>query len=170
MRVQASMEVGAPTRVVFGVVSSPDLLPAWNTAVARIRRLGSGPVRLGERAIVVGRLFGHELESETEVVEYEPPRVFASRSVRGQSLDTRFTLEPFTHGTRLSVEIEGDPPGGALGGLVARGVLRAELARSLERLRALCEERARNAAAGEPLEGGDPACWLDELPGTPRPG
>ncbi len=163
------MEVGAPATVVFDVISSAELLPSWNTAVARIRRLETGPVQVGQRAVVVGRLFGQEMESETQVVAFDRPRLFATRAIRGPSMHTRFALEPFAYGTRLSIQVEGEPPGGALGGMVARGVLRRELGRSMERLRALCEERARRTATAEPLEGGDAACWLGEIPGTQSP-
>jgi hypothetical protein len=55
--------------------------------------------------------------------------------------------------------VRGEPPGGALGGFVAERVLRGQLQTSLDRLRALCEQEARAAAAAEP-PGGDPACWL----------
>jgi Polyketide cyclase / dehydrase and lipid transport len=97
-------------------------------------------VRLGSRAIFSGRLLGTSLESETEVIHFEPPRLFATCAVRGPRLTTRFELEPEAHGTRVVVDVKGDVPGGALGAKLAEGFLGKELTASLVRLRAIGEE------------------------------
>jgi hypothetical protein len=86
--------------------------------------------------------------------------VFATTARRGPRLTTRFTLEPIALGTRVVVEVSGEVPGGVLGARLAEGFLRRELGASLDRLGAIGEREARAAAAAEPLEGGDPACWL----------
>jgi hypothetical protein len=110
-------------------------------SVKEARRVAPGqPVGLGSRAIFSGRLLGQTLESETEVVEYEPPRVFATRAIRGPRLATRFALEPVPDGTRVLVEVTGEVPGGTLGQRLAEGFLRRELAASLERLCALASQ------------------------------
>jgi polyketide cyclase/dehydrase/lipid transport protein len=149
---------------VFELLSTPERLPEWNTSVASARRVGDAPVGLGSRAIFRGRVLGQTLESETEVVGYEPPRVFATRALRGPRLDTTFRLEPIVDGTRVLVEVAGDVPGGALGGKLAERFLRTELTASLERLAGLSARQARAAAEAEGVEGGDPACWLHLQP------
>jgi hypothetical protein len=112
-----------------------------------------------------GRLLGQTLESETEVVAFDPPRVFATRGIRGPRLETTFRLSPFAFGTSLVVEVSGEVPGGTIGGKLAERFLRSELTASLQRLRTLCEQEARAAAAqAEPPHGGDPACWLHLQP------
>jgi hypothetical protein len=151
----------APAALVFSLISTPERLPEWNTSVASARRVEPGaPVAQGSRAIMSGRLFGQTLESETEVVEFEPPSGFATHAVRGPPLHTQFRLESTADGTRLSIEVSGDVPGGRLGAMLAEGFLRSELRTSLHRLQELAEREARSAAASEPVEGGDPACWL----------
>ena len=71
------------------------------------------------------------------MVEYEPPRAFATRAIRGPRLATRFSLEPIPDGTQVHVEVKGQVPGGVLGERLAEGFLRREFAVSLERLRVL---------------------------------
>lgn len=159
MQLEASFEIRAPAAAVFDVVSTPERLPQWNRSVAEARRLGAGPVELGARATMVGQLLGRPMTSETEVVGFEPPRWFETRAVRGPRLLTTFRLEPVPFGTRLSITVSGDVPGGRVGGFVAERLLRAQLADSLRQLAAVCEGEARQAAAREALAGGDPACW-----------
>jgi uncharacterized protein YndB with AHSA1/START domain len=169
LSLRASVEIPAPAALVFGVVSSPERLPEWNTSVVDARRLdASAPVGLGSRAVVRGRLLRQTLESETEVVAFDPPRVFATRGIRGPRLETTFRLEPFAFGTSLVVEVSGEVPGGALGGTLAERFLRTELTASLQRLRTVCEQQARTAAQTEPVQGGDPACWLHLQPDEER--
>ena len=159
MRVEAGVDVRAPAALVFEMLSTPERLPQWNTTMRAARRVDDGPIGLGARAVAEGTLFGQRLESETEVVVFEPPRRFATRAIRGPRLQTAFHLEVQPYGTRLRVEAEGEVPGGALGAMVGERVLVGELRKSLERLRVLCEEEARRQAAAEPAAGGDPACW-----------
>lgn len=156
----------APSALVFELLSAPERLPEWNTSVASAQRLGSGPVGLGSRAMFRGRLLGQTLESETEVVVFEPPCVFGTRAVRGPRLDTTFRLEPIPTGTQVVIEVSGEVPGGALGGMLAEGMLRKELTASLDRLAELAASEARAAAEAEPNAGGDPACWLHLQPGA----
>jgi uncharacterized protein YndB with AHSA1/START domain len=161
LRLSASQDIRAPAALVFNLISTPERLPEWNTSVASARRAAPDqPVGHGSRAIMSGRLLGQALESETEVVEFEPPRMFATRAVRGPRLHTLFRLDSTASGTRIGIEVSGEVPGGRLGAIVAEGFLRSELTASLDRLRALAEREAQAAAQAEPLEGGDPACWL----------
>jgi hypothetical protein len=126
---------------VFELLCEPERLPEWNVSVKQARRVVPGqPVGLGSRAIFSGRLLGQMLESETEVVEYEPPRVFATRAIRGPRLATRFALEPVAAGTQVLAEVTGEVPGGTIGERLAEGFLRRELAASLERLRGLANQ------------------------------
>jgi hypothetical protein len=169
LRLSASQEIRAPAALVFSLISTPERLPEWNTSVASARRAAPGePVARGARAIMSGRLLGQMLESETEVVEFEPPRIFATRALRGPRLHTSFRIDSLASGSRLAIEVSGEVPGGRLGAILAEGFLRSELTVSLDRLRHLAEREARAAANSEPLEGGDPACWrhLDESRGS----
>ena len=162
LHLHASLEIRAPAAGVFSLLSTPERLPQWNTSVETARRAAPGePIRLGSRAIMTGRLLGQQLESETEVVRFEPRHAFATRAVRGPMLLTQFTLATQPYGCRVEVDVSGEVPGGRLGNKLAEGFLRTQLTASLERLRSLCEHEARQEAASEAApQGGDPACWL----------
>jgi uncharacterized membrane protein len=140
LSLRASVDIRAPAERIFDLVCTPERLPEWNVSVASARRGVAGdPVCLGSRAVLSGRLLGQTLESETEVVSFEPPRLFGTRAVRGPRVNTRFVLEPLPDGTRVDVEVSGEVPGGAIGARVAEGFLRKELTASLERLRVMSE-------------------------------
>lgn len=142
LSLRASVDIRAPIADIFELVCTPERLPEWNVSIERARRVEPGrPVSVGARAIFSGRLLGQVLESETEVVTFEPPRLFTTRAIRGPRLVTSFELEALPEGTRVGVKVTGEVPGGALGAMVAEGFLRKELAASLERLRALGELR-----------------------------
>lgn len=140
LSLHASVEIRAPAAHIFDLLCTPEKLHEWNTSIERARRAAPGqPVGVGSRAIMSGRLLGQVLESETEVVAFEPPRLFTTRAIRGPRLVTCFVLESLAFGTRVAVDVSGEVPGGALGARLAEGFLRKELAASLQRLRALGE-------------------------------
>jgi uncharacterized protein YndB with AHSA1/START domain len=145
LKLSSSVVVHAPIAPVFELICAPERLPEWNVSVERARRaVPEEAVGVGSRAVITGRLLGAHLESETEVVEYEPPRMFCTRAVRGPKLSTRFVLEPVGETTQVSIEVSGDVPGGGLGERLAEGYLRRELTQSLERLRAIAESQIVN--------------------------
>lgn len=164
MRLHGSVDIRAPAERVFGVLSTPERLPEWSVSVSSARRLRDEPIRVGSRAAMAGLLLGQTLHSETEVTIFQPPTLFATRGVRGPRVGTTFRLEPLPFGTRVTMDLEGDIPGGRLVERMAEGLLRRDFERSLQRLKGLCEAESRTAAASEPLQGGDSACWLGEVP------
>lgn len=142
LQLRASVVIGAPCPKVFELICEPERLPEWNVSVERARRaVPNEPVGPGTRAIFSGRLLGQPLESETEVIEFEPPRLLCTRAIRGPRLSTRFELETLGDGTCVYVEVRGEVPGGPIGERLAEGFLRNELTTSLQRLRILGESR-----------------------------
>jgi uncharacterized protein YndB with AHSA1/START domain len=140
LRLQASVTVRARPARVFDLVCTPERLPDWNVAVVSARRAEpSEPVKLGSRAIFSGRLLGQTVESETQVVEYQPPCRFVTQAIRGPRLITSIDLQPQDEGTVVHVDVSGDVPGGVLGERLAAGFLRRELTASLERLKIVAE-------------------------------
>src|ERR1700674_3649626 len=106
LSLRAGIDIRAAAVDVFDLVCTPERLPEWNVSVEHGRRVDPDePVCLGSRAIFRGRLLGQTLESETEVVTFEPPRLFATRAVRGPRLTTRIQLEPCPAGTHVEVAV-----------------------------------------------------------------
>jgi uncharacterized membrane protein len=146
LRLREDVVVLAPAEPIFDLICTPERLPEWNVSVEHARSATPGePAGIGSRAVFTGRLMGQSLVSETEVVEHLPPRVFATRAIRGPKINTRFELTPETDGTRVAVEVTGDVPGGRIGERLAEGFLRRELTASLQRLRALGEAASNTA-------------------------
>ena len=144
LSLRSATEIHAPAQRVFDLLCSPERLPEWNTSVERARRVAPDePVCLGARAIFSGRLLGQLVESETEVVTFEPPRLFATRAIRGPRLTTRFSVESLSDRTRVTIDVSGEVPGGALGAILAEGFLRKELSASLDRLKTISEHESR---------------------------
>jgi len=144
----ASVVVKAPPSRVFALICAPERLPEWNVSVEAARRVTPDePVGIGSRAVMSGRVLGQSIESETEVVEFEAPRVLCTRAVRGPRLVTRFTLEPREDTTLVMLEVTGDVPGGVIGERLAEGFLRRELTASLQRLQALGEAESQESKA-----------------------
>ncbi|HJQ24303.1 MAG TPA: SRPBCC family protein [Blastocatellia bacterium] len=67
---------------------------------------------------------GHTVEWDAEIVEDQPNRLIAWRSLEGADVDNsgtvRFDPAPGNRGTEVRVEVEYNPPAGALGAAVAR--------------------------------------------------
>lgn len=140
LNLRASVDIRAPQARIFDLVCTPERLPEWNVSVESARRAVPGQaVCLGSRAIFSGKVLGQSLESETEVIHFEPPRAFATRAVRGPRLTTAFLVEPAPDGTHVEVAVSGEVPGGGLGSMLAEGFLRKELSASLARLRLVGE-------------------------------
>jgi uncharacterized protein YndB with AHSA1/START domain len=147
LSLHASVEIRAPIAQIFELLCAPERLPEWNVSVEAARRAEPGEaVCLGSRAFLSGRVLGQVLESETEVVGFEPPTLFVTRAIRGPRIATRFVLEALPEGTRVEVDVLGEVPGGALGARLAEGFLRKELTASLERLRSIGESSSDSAA------------------------
>ena len=120
LSLRASIDIRAPATEIFELVCCPERLPEWNVSVEHARRVDPAQaVCLGSRAIFSGRLLGQTLESETEVVSFEPPRLFATRAIRGPRLTTQVSLEPSGEVTRVDVSLSGEVPGGRLGEMLA---------------------------------------------------
>lgn len=84
---------------------------------------------------------GERKEWEAEIVEQQPDRVVAWRSVGGLSNSGRVEFEPIASGTRVSVAMEYDPDGmmESLGAVI--GVDGRQVEGDLERFRELVEAR-----------------------------
>jgi len=73
----ASTEIAAPPEVVFPYLTDPDLLRLWLGGFRGSRRLsgGSGTTpEVGTRSIDTIVEGGREMEMETEILRYVPPR------------------------------------------------------------------------------------------------
>jgi uncharacterized membrane protein len=132
---------------VFAWVSDHRNVPAVLEGVDRWQPLGDSTVGVGARFDVSMRALGLPLENVLIIDRWEEPSAIGWRSESGliaQSGGWRFA--PRAGGTEVVLTIGYEPPGGAIGGLLAGsvdGVVRSRLQRALERMRGILETGER---------------------------
>jgi hypothetical protein len=139
---EASIHIDRPPDEVFAVVGDPANNPTWRRNVVRTEWLDDGPMRVGRRGRQTAHLLGRDWTVEAEVVEWDPPRSAAWRTVQGPvSVRSWCRVEPDGTGSIATGGAEGafkGPLGGILTRLaVPRMTKQAEL--DLQTLRARLE-------------------------------
>ena len=131
MRAELTIEIARTPEDVFSYLTDVSNLTEWQTGV-KSAALRDG--RIEESRSLLGR----EIHTTLEIVEQEPPRLFALCAVEGPiRLSVRHELEPSDGGTRLKVTAEGDVPGFAAV-LLARGAEK-QFRKDFERLKKILE-------------------------------
>ncbi len=120
---EASIRIARPPDEVFAFVGDAANNPCWRKNVIRTEWLDDGPMRVGRRGKQTARVLGREWTVEAELVEWDPPRAAAWRSVQG----------PVSVRSWLTVEPDGD---GSLARAGADGGFTGPLGRFLTRLAA----------------------------------
>ena len=141
---EASIHIARPPDPVFAFVADAANNPKWRKNVVRTEWLDDGPMRVGRRGRQTARLLGREWTVEAEVVEWDPPRSAAWRTVQGPvSIRSWVRVELAETGSLVSGGADGGftgPIGRFLTRLaVPRMVRQAEV--DLQTLRGLLESR-----------------------------
>ena len=146
-RVQCTIEIDAPPERVWDVVMDPRRLSEWVTIHRRVEGV---PPRL-ERGSTFGQtlsLRGAPLHVEWTVADLDQPRraTWEGRGPAHSHASIVYSLQPLDDArTRFQYTNEFTAPGGPLGALAGRvlvgGLSQREAQRSLQRLKALVEER-----------------------------
>ncbi|HEX8140535.1 MAG TPA: SRPBCC family protein [Pyrinomonadaceae bacterium] len=142
-RTEKVVEINAPVERVFDLFSDFESFPRWMSHIKDVRYTGRRYTRWTAEAPL-----GSSVEWEAETTRFEPDRLIAWRSVRGD-VDTEGEVifqETERGTTRVRVMLGYDPPAGRLGALVARlfGTNPEEqLEEDLERFAEVVEGRRR---------------------------
>ncbi|MCA1570229.1 MAG: SRPBCC family protein [Chloroflexi bacterium] len=111
-KAEVSTTINRPVEEVFAVVSDPESAPKWSSGSLESTKTSTGPIGVGTTARSVSRLMGRRIETETEMIEFEPNRRFVSRSTSGPfPIQATVTVEPVDGGTRVNATIEAEPGG-----------------------------------------------------------
>jgi hypothetical protein len=111
----------------------------WVSGAMEREKLTDGPTKKGTRVRGVDRFLGRRMQTEWEVIEYDPPRRRSDRILKGPfEGEFHSTLEPAEGGTR--VRVAGESPGfkgffGKLADPLVAGIFRRELAPALGSIR-----------------------------------
>jgi carbon monoxide dehydrogenase subunit G len=81
IRIELTVEVARPPEDVFEFLSDIERLPEWQTSAVEAHT--DGPLAEGSRVAEKRRLLGREVDTELEVVAFEPPRRLMLRSLGG---------------------------------------------------------------------------------------
>lgn len=110
IRIELTVEIGRTPGDVFELLSDVERLPEWQTSAVEAHT--DGPLAQGSRITEKRRLLGREVDSELEVVAYEPPKRLILRSLGGP---VKFTVDHELaaqgDGTRLTLVAEAEPGG-----------------------------------------------------------
>ena len=109
-----SVVIERPPEEVFAYVSDLQNIPEWGALSGEMRKETEGPPEVGARYTADLTFVGRRLVIPYEVRAYEPPRLFAFRSLGGPLHDEytyTFEEEPGGGGTRFSMAIEMRPDG-----------------------------------------------------------
>ena len=142
-RFSASTVIARDPAAVFAWVADHRHVPAVLEGVERWEPLGAATGGVGARFDVSMRALGLPLENVLVIDRWEEPRAIGWRSETGpiaQSGAWRF--EPRRGGTEVTLTIGYEPPGGAVGGLIAGrvdGLVRGRLEAALRRMKAALE-------------------------------
>ena len=133
--IEKSIDVGVPVSVAYDQWTQFEEFPQFMDGIVEVKQLDDTHLQW------VADIDGERKEWKAEVIEQEPDRVVAWRSVEGLENSGRVEFEPIDSGTRVSVAMQYDAEGvkeslGALFGVDGR-----QVANDLESFRELVEAR-----------------------------
>jgi carbon monoxide dehydrogenase subunit G len=141
VRAELTIEVARTPEDVFAYLTNVSNLPSWQSGVRSAQIEDAGPPRAGARIRESRHMLGRELNTMLEITDYDPPRLFALKTLNSPvPFTVRHELEASDAGTTLTVTGEGDAallPGFASGIMAHRA--EKQFRKDFERLKKLLE-------------------------------
>lgn len=104
--------INRPIEEVFAFAADPAKDPLWQTSIVEIRRDTEGPIEVGSRVTEVRHFLGRRIETTWEVIDYDPPKTSAIKTISGPvPFSGRYSFEPVDGGTRMTFSFETDASG-----------------------------------------------------------
>ena len=119
MAIRESIEISRSPADVFAYIDDLATHGEWQEQVVSAKVDGDGPTRVGTRSTETRKIGGREQQMTYEVIEHNPPQVFAFRGVDGAVRPNgRATIEPLDGGARSRVTLDLDFEGHGMGKLL----------------------------------------------------
>lgn len=136
----ATVEVDASAETVFDIYSDVERWPRWTASMTSVRRLDSGPLAVGSRALVRQPRLP---PTEWVVTDLTPGRSFTWESRRpGVRSVGRHLITPESDRCSVTAELEHRGPLAAVAGLVTGRLARRYLDWETAGLKQWCEQSA----------------------------
>jgi uncharacterized membrane protein len=138
---RASVEIDAPPDTVWAVMSDAERWHEWTPSVRSVRRLDSGPLRVGSRALIRQPRFPPAV---WKVTALDPGRSFTWKSgAPGMWVHAQHAVVPLSGGTRATLTLRYEGPLGRLLGRMTRAITNRYLDFEAAGLKRRSEEIAR---------------------------
>jgi len=111
LKVESTTVINRPVEEVFALLSNLENYPKWSSAFLEVQKTSEGPIGVGTTWRAVQKAFGQRLESEVEVTEYEPNRMWTQKGRSPFPVQVQATFEGVDGGTRVNLRLEGEPGG-----------------------------------------------------------
>lgn len=134
---RSSVEIAAPPRLVWQVLTEVAAWPEWTPSVGSIVRIDPGPLHLGQRLRISQPRLPTTVWRLTELVE-ERSCVWRAGGP-GARVTARHSLAPAGGGTRVELALAQRGPLGVLVGLLTSRLTRRYLALEADGLKRRCE-------------------------------
>lgn len=142
--VRDSVQIEAESTAVFELAIDPLRWPEWQTTTVEAKGVDGPLDTVGKTYRIVVSFAGQKLEGNGRVTKFERPEVFEvlGSAPGGGRLVSRTTLEEWDGGTRATIEIDYELPGGfmaqLLGPVIGRQI-EMEVRQSALNLKSLAE-------------------------------
>jgi len=139
--IEKSIDVDVPVSVAYDQWTQFEEFPRFMEGVVAVRQLDDSHLRW------VAEVGGERREWDAEIVQQEPDRVIAWRSVGGLPNSGRVEFQPRDGGTRVTVEMEYETQGMKESAGAFFGFDEGQVEEDLERFRDLVENRGTPTGA-----------------------
>jgi uncharacterized membrane protein len=142
--VLSEIVIDRPVHVVAEYAGDPSNAPEWYQNIESVEWRSPRPLAVGSRLEFVARFMGRRLAYTYEVREHVPGERFVMSTAQGPfPMETTYTFEDASQGTRMTLRNRGEPSGFAKVGapLMERAMRRANGA-DLRRIKELLEAGA----------------------------
>ncbi len=118
IKIKAEMTINRPSDQVFSYISNFENNPKWQAGMQEAHFTSEGPLQVGSTYAQVAKFLGRRIESNFEVIAYEPHQMVKAMSTGG-SFPITFTRtvkpiennEDGTPNTKVEAIVEGDATG-----------------------------------------------------------
>ena len=112
IKVETSIEINKPVEDVFAFTTNAENNAKWQDGVVESRVSNQTPEMVGTVITDVRQLFGRKMESELQVMSYEPNKKVVLKIIKGPvEMEITQMYEAVDGGTKISVRMEGEPGG-----------------------------------------------------------